>query len=439
MDPSIWLSALLVLVFILIGGVFSGTEMALVNLRETQIKKIEESSARGAKIAKLVRDPNQFLSAVQIGVTVAGFLSSAYGASTIAPALTPMIESWGVSPSLASTLALIGLTLIISYLSLVFGELVPKRLAMQRAETVTRLAGPPLGAFARLMRPAIWLLSRSTNAVVRLLGGDPEAKTEEVSPEEVRSLVSSVEGIPEADRRILEDVFEAAERTVVEVMMPRTQVDFLDGELRIDEAIARIHELSHSRYPVIGEDSDDVLGFVHLRDLFRLRAQAQSDGTDPTVAQAARPLAALPGTVKVLDALGRMREEKLAMCLVVDEYGGTDGIVTLEDLLEEIVGEIYDEYDGSERPDVVDASGSQWVMDGGTILQEVEDTTGVALPDDGSFETVAGFVMDQLGRVPRVGESVSVPGATVTVLGMEGRRIASVRVTRRAEGAGETG
>ena len=185
MDPSVLVNIALVLLFVLIGGVFAGTEMAIVNLRESQIDQLEESGPRGAKTATMVRDPNQFLSAVQIGVTVAGFFSSAYGASTIAPSLVPVLTGLGLPEATAGTAALIGMTLVIAYLSLVLGELVPKRLAMQNALGMTRVVGPPLHLFGQLMRPVIWLLSASTNLVVRLLGGDPNANREAVSAEVV--------------------------------------------------------------------------------------------------------------------------------------------------------------------------------------------------------------------------------------------------------------
>ena len=201
MDWTALLNLGLVFVFVLIGGLFAGTEMAIVNLRESQIKQLEESGASGERTAKLVRDPNLFLSAVQIGVTVAGFFSSAYGASTIAPSLVPVLTGLGLSESSASTAALIGMTLVIAYLSLVFGELVPKRLAMQNALGMTKVVGPPLSVFGRLMRPMIWLLSTSTNLVVRIVGGDPHADREAVSAEEIKSMVRSSEALDQAESR----------------------------------------------------------------------------------------------------------------------------------------------------------------------------------------------------------------------------------------------
>lgn len=426
MDPSVLVNIALVLLFVIIGGVFAGTEMAIVNLRESQIDQLEESGERGAATARLVRDPNLFLSAVQIGVTVAGFFSSAYGASTIAPSLAPVLEGLGLSSGAASTAALIVMTLIIAYLSLVLGELVPKRLAMQNAMALTKVVGPPLNVFGRLMRPVIWLLSVSTNLVVRLLGGDPHANREAVSSEEIRAMVRDSDALEEAESRVLADVFDASERTVSEVMRPRHQVDFLDGAMTVGEARRLIRSSGHSRYPVTGEDLDDVLGFVHVRDLLH----AEDDAVT-TLAAIVRPIEHVPGTVAVLSALNRMRAQAQQIAVVIDEYGGTDGIVTLEDLLEELVGEIYDEFDQAgatvtgEQAAVIEGE-----IDGGLILQEFEATTGIELPDTGGYETVGGFVMARLGRIAEVGDEVQVEGGQLTVTAMDERRVATVHLSR---------
>jgi putative hemolysin len=425
MDADTWLNLALVLFFVLFGGVFAGTEMALVSLRGSQIHQIEQSGERGARTAKLARNPNTFLSAVQIGVTLSGFFSAAYGASTIAPDIAPVLEGWGMLPGLAGTVALVGMTLFVAYLSLVLGELVPKRLAMQTAVGFTRVLAPPLNVFARVMRPVIWLLSASTNAVLRLLGRDPSAHEESVSTQELWDMVSQNEALEEDSRSILTDVFGAGDRLLQEVMRPRTEVRFISGSMTLAEARDYTRNVPFSRYPVIGRTPDEVLGFIHIRDL------VPHPGEDPEapVRTIVRELLPLPGTNHVLPSLSLMRREGHHIALVVDEYGGTDGIVTLEDLVEELVGEIYDEYDaGADPEDHVRQSGGNVEIDGGLILQEFASLTGVRLPE-GRYETVAGFMIDRLGRMPRTGDRVEAEGRVFTVLSMDRLRIGRIRVT----------
>ncbi|MBD8611920.1 HlyC/CorC family transporter [Frigoribacterium sp. CFBP 13729] len=427
MDTDTLLNIGLVVLFVLIGGVFAGTEMAIVTLRDSQVRAIEASGDRGRKIGQLVRNPNTFLSAVQIGVTLAGFFSSAYGASTIAPDLVPGLTALGLTESVASTVALIGMTLVVAYLSLVFGELVPKRLAMQKSVAFTKALAPPLNALARLMRPVIWLLSVSTNAVGRLLGLDPDQKEDEVSADEVRDIISNTSEIDRDSRSILADVLDADDRRVAEVMRPRPDVSFLGGDSSVSDGYRAVLALPHSRYPVVGVSRDDVLGFVHVRDLMASVPAAGGDQAT-TVADITRPILALPGTTKVLAALSTMRDDGHQIAVVIDEYGGTDGIVTLEDLLEELVGEIYDEYDTGDRGEGTLEAGESREVEGGLIVEELEEQTGVSLPD-GPYETVGGWVFDALGRLAVVGDTLAVDGATLEVVRMEGYRIATVRVT----------
>ncbi|HBU41416.1 MAG TPA: hypothetical protein DEB57_00825, partial [Microbacterium sp.] len=254
---DLWWNIALVVVFVLIGGVFAATEMALVTLRESQLNAIAARGRRGAKVAALARNPNTFLSAVQIGVTVAGFASAAYGAASIAPSVTPLLTRLGLAEPVAATMATIGLTLVIAYLSLVLGELVPKRLAIQRNAQFAYAVAPVLDGFAVLMRPVIWLLSVSTNALVRLLGGDPNKTADELSDEEIRDIVTSHQGLPEDERRILDDVLSLRGRQVSEVMRPRPEVVALDDGITVAEAVERIRDLPSSRYPVADTSIDD--------------------------------------------------------------------------------------------------------------------------------------------------------------------------------------
>ena len=426
MDSQTLANLGLVLLFVLIGGVFAGTEMAIVTLRDSQVRKIEASGPRGEKSGALVRNPNQFLSAVQIGVTVAGFFSSAYGGSTIAPDLVPILTGWGVPTGIADTVALIAMTLLIAYLSLVLGELVPKRLAMQRSTTFTKLLAPPLGVFATVVRPVIGLLSISTNFVVRLLGGDPHAKSEEMSTEEVREIIEGHQGLRPYSRAILTDVFRAHERNVDRVMRPRPDVQFLAGDALVADVRETVVESSHSRFPVTGRSVDDVLGFVHIRDILGIPVE---DWQRIRIADITRPIVPLPGSLHVLPAMNRLRAEKQQIALVVDEYGGTDGIVTLEDLVEEVVGEIYDEYDaGADPEDTTLRRGESLDVDGGLNIEEFEDLTGVESSSE-NYDTVGGLVLERLGRLAEVGDVVEHEGLRLEVLSLDGMRIERVRVT----------
>ncbi|KGN42159.1 hemolysin family protein [Knoellia aerolata] len=428
----------LVLLFVLVGGVFAATEMALVSLRETQLGAMERSGARGAKVAKLARDPNTFLAAVQIGVTVAGFLSAAYGATTIAPDVAPLLEGAGVPEGAAETVALVLMTFVIAYLSLVLGELVPKRLALQRAAPIALAVAPPLSHFATVMKPVIWFLSRSTNAVVRLLGANPDASGDEMSEEELRHLVGHHKDLEADERQILQDVFAATDRSLREVMRPRGEVDFLDTSSTLEEARAVIRRTPHSRFPVTRHHSaDDVVGFVHVRDLL---SADPDDTSGATIAPLVREISVMPSSGRLLSALTRMREG-MHMALVVDEYGGTDGIVTLEDIVEELVGDIRDEYDpaasdqGPQEPTTgqlpADATTE---VDGGMHLSDYAELTGTDVPVE-RYSTVAGLVLEHLQNIPVVGDGVVVDGRRLTVLEMDGRRIARVRVSGDAHGA----
>jgi putative hemolysin len=392
-----------------------------VSLRESQLTRLERESQRGARVAAVARDPNRFLAAVQIGVTVAGFFSAAYGAATLAPDFAPLLERLGLPAGAAATASVVVLTLVIAYLSLVLGELVPKRLALQRAAGLALVVGPPLDRFATLMRPVVWLLSVSTDAVVRLLGGDPRATSEEMTDEELRDVVAAHEGLEDDERRILTDVFAAGDRSLGEVMRPRGDVTFLPADLRVRDAVDTVRRHPYSRYPVTGRDFDDVVGFLHVRDLLG----ADDDGT---VADLARDVAHLPGTNRVLPSLSRMRSEGVHIAVVVDEYGGTDGIVTLEDLVEELVGDIRDEYDHPAPAHPADADGTLGV-DAGVTIEEFGSLTGLVL-EDGPYETAAGYVVDRLGRLAVPGDSITVAGHRVEVADVRDRRIVRLTVRR---------
>jgi putative hemolysin len=364
---------------------------------------------------------------------------------------------------LADTVALVVVTAAISYLSLVLGELVPKRLALQRAEGVSQFVAPVLDRIASLFRPVIWLLSRSTNIVVRLLGLDPHAGGEQVTEEELRDLVVTNEQLTAEERLVLRDVFAATDRQLSEIMLPRTEVDFLQADTPLTRAARHVLSRRHSRYPVIDQTVDNVIGFIHVRDLLTAllpnddapHPATNSDMADPdktregeptdaTMADAAaprvvrditRPVTMLPGSKPLLPALSQMRRSGAHLAVIVDEYGGTDGIVTLEDMIEELVGEIQDEYDPTQTSPVSTA-GTARELNGLLHRDDVREHAGLTLPN-GPFETLAGFIQTQLGRVPRIGDTLDALGHRFTVLEMDGRRAARIKVTPLASTEGK--
>ncbi|MDR1512399.1 MAG: hemolysin family protein [Propionibacteriaceae bacterium] len=423
----LWLNIVVIVVFIVLGGVFAAAEMSLVTLRGSQLKQLALRGARGRKVAGLAQNPNRFLSAVQLCITFSGFLAASFGADTLAGRLALVLDDH--IGSAGKPVALVLVTLCISYLSIVIGELAAKRLAMQRAESFAIMFAGPVDLIARLARPVIWFLSVSTDVVVRLLGGDPHAAREEVTEQELRTMVTESDFFGVEEREIVDEVFAAGQRTLREVMVPRTEATFLDGDLPARQAIAEIQDAPHSRYPVTGESVDDIIGFLHVRDL---------TGLDPPtlrapIRQLVRPVAALPGTVKVLHALTELRRQGSHLAIVRDEYGGTAGIVTLEDLVEELVGDIRDEYDV--QATAPDAHGDG--VDGLTTLEQFEDLTGWRLPE-GPYDTLAGFWIAQRGALPETGASITVAlerdgvaeptPIDMVVTEMDGRRAARIAV-----------
>ena len=422
-------SLALIVVFVTIGGFFSGSELAVLTLRESQVERLPGRG--GERVRRLRHDASRFLASVQVGVTFAGFFASAYGGATLSEPLGATLEAWGVPASVAGSVAFVSVTAFVSYLSLVLGELVPKRIALQRAEGIALTVSPVLEVVAWIGRPVVWLLSHTTNLIVRMLGFNPQQGAEEVTEEELRDLVSTHRDLDVEERRVLTDVFGVASRQLAGVMVPRTEVEFLPAATSLQAAARAVLSMPHSRYPVIGETVDEVVGVEHVRDLLTDLLTTLAGAGEPdvrTVGDIARPAPLLPGSKPVLAALAEMRASRTHLAVVVDEYGGTDGIVTMEDIIEELVGEIEDEFDPAALPP--DAS----VLDGLLHREELAARTGVVLPP-GPYETLGGFVVHDLGRIPAVGDAVTAFGRVFTVVGMDGRRVARLRVAP----VGETG
>jgi putative hemolysin len=399
---------------LLVNALLAGSEIAFVSLRDTQLTRLEQRGDRGRVLARLARDPTRFLTTIQLGINLAGFLASASVAQELSDRLDGPLGFLGsAARPVAFGLVLLGLT----FLTMVVGELAPKRLAMQRAESWGLVAARPIAALDTIARPVVWLVGRSVDLLVRVLGGNPSARSEDVTEEEVRDIIAtSVED--EEQRTILSGAFEAAERTLREIVVPRSQVVALPVDAPTTQARAELVAAGHSRAPVYAGDLDDVRGVVHLIDL------VDEDGP---VSAHLRPATVVPETVSVLDGLRRLRADRQQMAVVVNEHGATEGIVTVEDLLEEIVGDLYDEFD----PDlgtVEREEGGALVLPGDYPVHDLPDL-GVTLPE-GPYATVAGWALARLGHIPDPGESVEADGWRLEVLAVGRRAITRVRLCR---------
>ncbi len=422
---SIFAPIFLVISLILLGSLFVAAEIALISLRDSQVRQVALRGRRGAKVAKLHSNPNRLLAAVQVGVTLSGFLSAALGAEKLGQFVIPWLEERGLSDSSANIASIVGVTLIIAYFSLVFGELAPKKIALFRAESIAMWSAGVVDLVANIFRPIIWLLSKSTDVVVRIFGIDPKEAREQMSEEELLDLVTGHAALSEEERDIVEEVFNASERQVHEVMVPRTEVDFIDGSLTIAKAIALASEKSHSRYPVVRGSSAEVIGFIHVRDLIDpslINSQAK-------IQELCRNIMFLPGTKGILPALTEMRAQRQHLAIVLDEYGGTDGIVTMEDLVETLIGDIRDEYDGDEQELSLQSASGDFEVDGLTSLEDLSADAAIDIPE-GPYETISGFVMHFLGRIPVEGDLVNLNGIRITVLSMEGKRVGRLLISR---------
>ena len=413
---DVWLQIGLVLILVITNALLAGSEIALVSLREGQIRKLEEGGRRQQTLARLARDPNRFLSTIQIGITLGGFLASATAAVSLArPLVDPLEPLFG---EIARPAAIVLVTLLLTYVTLVLGELAPKRLALQRAEGWGTFAAPLLAGLAKVTLPVVWLLGKSTDFTVRVFGGNPSAQREEIGEEELRDMVTTGAGFSRFQREILTGAFEIKERRLREISLPRPEIFSLSADEPVQEALPRLLESGHSRAPVIGRDMDDVVGIVHLRDLI---------GATGEVGRHAREPLTLPETLPVMNALRQLQHNRAQMAIVIDEHGGVDGLVTIEDLLEELVGEIYDEFDrdisGVER-----AEDGSIVVPGGFPVHDLEDL-GVDLPR-GEYTTIAGLMLDRCGRVPEPHESIELDDYRLEAVEVKGNAITKIRLAR---------
>jgi len=412
---DVWPQLLLVAVLVVINAAFAGTELALVALRESQLQRLEQQSSTGALLARLARQPNQFLATIQIGITLAGFLASAAAAVSLAE---PLEAPLGFLGGAAGPVSVILVTLILAYFTLVFGELAPKRVAMQRAEKWGMVTAHPLNVLSTLTRPVVWLLSKSTDIAVRLLGGDPSIQREVITGEELRDMVAIHETFSDEQRKIIDGAFEIAERRLDEVMVPRSEVVVIDADATCGDALALLLETGHSRAPVAEERNlDRTVGMVRLRNLL--------GRDDDPVTVAMRDIPAFPDAAHVLTAMRGFQTQRTQMAVVFDERGRALGMVTVEDLLEELVGEIYDETDSGPAPAVREPDGTT-VLPGSFPVHDLVDL-GIDLPN-GDYTTISGLVLDELGHFPTIGETLRVDDWQIEIRSIERHRIRHVAI-----------
>ena len=434
-DP-IWPQLLLQLVLIMLNAYFAATEIAVISLNENILRRqAEDGDKKAARLLKIVETPTRFLSTIQIGITLAGFLGSAFAADNFAGRIRDWaVVKWQLDASAAAavnTLAVVLITIILSFFTLVLGELVPKRVAMQKAEQVARFTCGVVSGLAAAMRPLIWLLTVSTNGVLRLLHIDPNAEEDQVSEEEIRMMVDIGEekgAIESGEKEMIENIFEFNNMTAEEVMIHRTDVVMLWAR-DSDEVIVRtIRETGLTRFPVYEEDADDIVGILNTRTYLLNARESQPR----PLRELLTPAYFVPESVRT-DVLFRdMQARKIHMAVVVDEYGGTSGIITMEDLLEEIVGNIYDEFDPQDEQEIIPLGENQWRVAGSADLEEVAEALDVELPGDEEYDTLGGLVFAQLAVIPEDGShpEVDVCGLHIRVEELSDRRVEWATVSR---------
>lgn len=425
LDPGVGLVVGLLLV--LLNGFFVAAEFALAKVRPTQIESGPGGGDRRARLSlHMLRHLDAYLSATQLGITLASIALGWVGEPAFAWLLDPLVSRIpGASPAVLHSVSLTAAFATVSILHIVFGELVPKSIAIRLPRGTTLWTAAPLYVFYWAMFPAIWLLNRAANGILRLLGIQPVGEHEIAhSEEEVRLLLASRHGaeLSEEKRDLLANVFELFDRVARQVMVPRADVVFLSTTRPIEENLEIARTSGHTRFPLCDGDLDSIVGVVHIKDLFRAR-QIPAD-----LRRIARPVRFVPESTPLDKLMARMRNERLHMAAVLDEYGGVSGLVMLENVIEEIVGPIQDEFD-AEKPELIDRGDGVWQVSGAMLVMDLEDELGIELSDRDE-DTVAGLVLSDLGRRPRVGDRVETAGVTFEVLEIQGYRIRTLRLTR---------
>lgn len=423
---------MLLVLLIALNAFFAASEIALISLNENKLRYMaEEGNKKASQLLKILGDPSKFLATIQIGITLAGFLASAFAADTFAEPLVELIKKTQipVSETVLKSIAVIFITLVLSYFTLIFGELVPKRLAMKKTETISFFVVSPLIALSTVTSPFVKLLSVSTNFVVRLFGIDPAAEEEMVTEEEIRMLVDVGEekgAIDENEREMINNIFEFDNKEVCDIMTHRTEIVGIPITASIKEIMDIVKEAKFTRYPVYEENIDDIIGILNIKDFIQLT----EDRNDFCLKNIIRQPYYVPSSKKADELFRELQSTKTHMAVVIDEYGGTAGIVTIEDLLEEIVGNIFDEYDEEEK-EFEKLDENTFIISGVTSLDRVTEVLDVDLPVD-DYDTLSGFIIGQLGRIPEEGETPEVEFEEIVfkVEKVEEKRIARVKACK---------
>ena len=421
---------LIILVLILINGFFVAAEIAFVSVRRTRLDELAEAGDRGAKRAQvLMRDPGRFLAVIQVAITFLGALASAVAAVSIVTVVSEPLRQITFLADYADTIALLFVTSIVAIVSIVLGELIPKGLALGNPDRIALSVSGPITIFAKIVSPLVAVLVALTKLISKPFGIDP-TRTPELSAAEIRLIVEqgSQQGVLEAEEeQMISAVMSLSDSKLHEVMVPRIDIAAIDQEASFDDAVTLVLTEGHSRTPLYKESVDHIVGILYAKDLLRIIA---AGGPRPRLRDIMRPALFVPESQAVDDLLNELQRRRVHMAIVLDEYGGTAGLVTIEDLLEEIVGEIQDEFDEEEPMKVIVRDGEA-ILDGRADIDEMGELIDPALEleDDEEYDTVGGFVYHRIGRVPVVGDTVAVDPFTITVIKVTGRRVGKVRVT----------
>jgi putative hemolysin len=424
---------LLIVLLILINAFFAASEIAVVSVRKARLRQLaDEGVKEAAMVERLAEDASRFLATIQVGVTLVSFFMAATAAISLADPVQRLILLLPLptSPDAAHSLAVTLITIIVAFVMLLFGELVPKTLALQHAERVSLAVVRPITFLSRLLAPAIGLITLLSDVVTGPFGGKGKSSLPFITPDEIKSMVDAgQEGgvIQTAEKEMIYSIFDMSETPVREVMVPRIDIFALSVETPIPEVIAAALRTTHTRIPVYEGTKDNMVGLIHTKDLLKCGLESCPVGG---LRDLLRPIHFVPESKKVDDLLREMQTHNLHMAAVLDEYGGTAGLVTIEDLLEEIVGEIRDEYDDKEESLVQSLGEGEAIFQGVTPLDDVNETLDLDLTAE-DVDSIGGYVYTQLGRIPVPGDTVTTQGAALTVLATTGRRVKKVKVTKQ--------